>query len=124
MHEVAIMSDIIRAALAELGKHDVTAVEEMVLVVGDLTSLGEDQLTFAYEVMTKDTLLEGSRLVVEHEGVVLSCPSCGYDGPAATLESDYREHTVPILSCPECGGSVKVTAGEACRISSLKVIGG
>jgi len=123
MHEVAVMSSVIRAALEELEKHDVSAVEEMVLVIGDLTSLGEDQLTFAYEVMTRDTPLEGSKLVIEHENVCLLCSSCGYDGPAETLENDYHEHTIPILSCPKCGGSVKVTAGEACRISSLKIIG-
>ena len=122
MHEVAIMSSVIQAALEELEKHNVSAVEEMVLVVGDLTSLGEDQLTFVYEVMTRDTPLEGSKLVIEHEKVCLLCSSCGYDGPAETLENDYHEHTIPILSCPECGGNVKVTAGEACRISSLKII--
>jgi hydrogenase nickel incorporation protein HypA/HybF len=113
---------VIRAALAELEKHEVSAVEELVLIIGDLTSLGEDQMAFAYEVMTRDTPLEGSRLVIEHEKVNLLCSSCGYDGPAETLENDYNEHTIPILSCPKCGGGVKVTAGEACRISSLKVI--
>jgi len=123
MHEVAIMSSVIRAALEELERHDVSSVEEMVLVVGDLTSLGEDQLRFAYEVMTRDTQLEGSVLVIEHENVRLLCSSCGYDGPAKTFESDYHEHTIPILSCPECGGNVKVTAGETCRIKSLKIIG-
>ena len=123
MHEVAVMSSVIQAALAELEKHDVSAVKEMVLVVGDLTSLGEEQLTFAYDIMIKNTSLEGSRLVIEREEVVLLCSSCGYDGPAETLESDYHEHTVPILSCPKCKGSVKVTAGDACRISSLKIVG-
>ena len=120
MHEVAIMSDIIKAALAELTKYDVLKVEELQLVIGDLTSLGEDQLRFAYEIMTKNTILENSELMVEAEHVRLKCAGCGYEGPADTLESDYHEHTVPILSCPECGGGVEITAGEACRISTIK----
>ena len=120
MHEVAIMSDIIKAALAELEKYDVLEVEELQLVIGDLTSLGEDQLRFAYEIMIKNTLLENSQLMMEAEHVRLKCAGCGYEGPADTLESDYHEHTVPILSCPECGGSVEITAGESCKIVSIK----
>lgn len=122
MHEVAIMDSIIKAALAELDKYDVSAVEELVLVIGDLTSLGEDQLQFAYEIMTKNTILEGSKLTVEQEHVNVLCGACGYDGPAGTLESDYHEHTIPIISCPSCGGKVKVTAGESCKISSIKIM--
>ena len=114
------MSDIIKAALAELEKYDVLEVEELQLVIGDLTSLGEDQLRFAYEIMTRNTALENSELSIEQEHVRLKCAGCGYNGPADTLESDYHEHTVPILSCPECGGNVQITAGEACRISSIR----
>ena len=120
MHEVAIMSDIIKAALAELEKYNVLEVEELQLVIGDLTSLGEDQLRFAYEIMTKNTILENSQLIVEAEPVRLKCGGCGYNGPANTLESDYHEHTVPILSCPKCGGGVEITAGESCKISTIK----
>ena len=120
MHEVAIMSDIIKAALAELEKYNVLEVEELQLVIGDLTSLGEDQLRFAYEIMTKNTILENSQLIVEAEPVRLKCRGCGYNGPANTLESDYHEHTVPILSCPKCGGGVEITAGESCKISTIK----
>ena len=120
MHEVAVMTSVIEAALSELEKHDVTDVEELVLLVGDLTSLGEDQLQFAYEIMTRNTVLDGSKLVVEHEEVRIRC-KCGYDGKAETLENDYHEHTVPILACPLCSGPVEITAGQSCMIRSLKI---
>ena len=64
-----MVSDIVSAILKELEKYSVERVEEVVLVVGDMTSLGEEQLEFAYEIVTKETKLEGSKLVIEHEKI-------------------------------------------------------
>ena len=121
MHEVSVMADIIKAVLDELSKHDVACVEEVVIVIGDLTNLGEEQLLFAFEVMTKDTLLSGARLVTEHEPIRLKCEACGFDGPADVLKNEGYDHSIPVLSCPECKGPVKVTEGMACCVRSIKI---
>ena len=118
------MSDIIKAALEELSKYDIAGVEELVIVIGDLTNLGEEQMTFAFEVMTKDTILSDAKLVVEHEPIRLECKACGYDGPAEILRSEGYDHSVPVLSCPECNGPVTVKEGMACCIRSMKVRNG
>ena len=122
MHEVSVVSDIVSAILKELEKYNVEKVEEVVLVVGDMTSLGEEQLEFAYEIVTKETKLEGSKLVIEHEKIRVRCNECGYEGEVRMLESDYGEHTIPILSCPKCNGKVKVTAGQTCMVRNLKIV--
>ena len=114
------MSDIIKATLEELKKHNVAGVDELVLVIGDMTNLGEDQLSFAYDVMTQGTILSGSELVIEHEKIRLKCKTCEYDGPAEILMNDGYDHTIPVLSCPECKGSVNVVEGMACRVRSIK----
>lgn len=121
MHEVSVISDIVKAVLGELSKHDITGVDEVSLVIGELTNLGEDQMTFAFEVMTKDTILSGSRLVIEYEPVHLKCKVCDFDGPAKILKNDGYEHTIPILSCPDCNGGVNVTKGMECCVKSIKV---
>ena len=69
MHEVSVVSDIVSAILRELENYKVEKVEEVVLVVGEMTSLGQEQLEFAYEIVTKDTKLEGSKLVIENEKI-------------------------------------------------------
>ena len=69
MHEVSIISSIIDSVLVELGKHQVEKVEEVYLTLGSLTFLGEDQLEFAYDVLSKGTKLDGSKLVIEKEDV-------------------------------------------------------
>lgn len=120
MHEVSVVSGIIDAAVAELKNHNVTKVDELTVIIGDLTSLGEEQMQFAYEVMIKDTPLEGSIIRFEREPVNLRC-KCGFEGPADTISNDFYNHVVPVLSCPECKGGVEITSGQTCRIKSMTV---
>ena len=122
MHEVSVVSDIVSAILKELENYNVERVEEVVLVVGEMTSLGDEQLEFAYEIVTKETKLEGSKLVIEHEKIRVKCKECDYEGEVRMLESDYGEHTIPILSCPKCNGKVRVTAGQTCMVRNLKIV--
>lgn len=122
MHEVSVVSDLVSAILRELEKYKVEKVEEVTLVIGDLTMLGSEQMEFAYEVVTKDTPLEGSKLIIEHEAIEVRCDSCGYEGGVESIKSDYDEHAIPILSCPKCKGSVKVTAGQSCCVKNLRIV--
>lgn len=122
MHEVSVVSDLVSAILKELEKYNAESVEEVTLTIGDLTSLGAEQMEFAFEIITKGTKLEGAKLTVENEGIEVHCESCGYDGPVENLESDFTDHAIPILSCPECKGHVKVTAGQTCSVKNLRIV--
>jgi hydrogenase nickel incorporation protein HypA/HybF len=121
MHEVSVMSGIVESVLKELEKHQVIRVEEVQLTLGELTYLGEEQLQFAYEIITRDTPLEGSKLVIEPEDTELQCVSCGYQGPADKLGAEYHM-SMPSLVCPKCKGKVRVLKGQSCRVTSLKVV--
>ncbi|MBO6084679.1 MAG: hydrogenase maturation nickel metallochaperone HypA [Candidatus Methanomethylophilaceae archaeon] len=122
MHEVSVVSNMVEAILKELEKYDVERVEEVNVLIGDLTSLGAEQLEFAYEIVTRGTILEGSRFVIEREEVRVRCTECGYGGPADTLESDFMDHSVSVIACPKCGGHVEITAGQACRVRDLNIV--
>jgi len=121
VHEVSVMSDIIKATLSELSKHNVAGVEELILVIGDLTNLGEEQMSFAFEIMTKGTMLEGAKLTIENEPIRLKCKICEFDGPAEIIKNEGYDHTIPVLSCPKCNGPVTVTEGMACMVRSIKI---
>lgn len=121
MHEVSVMSAIVESVLNELEKHSVLKVEEVLLTLGELTFLGEEQLQFAYEIITRDTVLEGSTLVIQPEETELQCLSCGYQGPADKLGEEYHM-VMPSLVCPKCRGGVKVLKGQSCRVTSMKVV--
>jgi hydrogenase nickel incorporation protein HypA/HybF len=122
MHEVSVMTSILESVKDELESHSYDKVEELVLVVGELTYLGKDQLEFAYEVLTRGTDLEGSKLVIMDEPVEIKCEPCGYQGPAEYLSDESFHYNVPMLTCPKCGSGVKVLKGKSCRVTSVKVV--
>ncbi|QLH75497.1 MAG: hydrogenase maturation nickel metallochaperone HypA [Methanomassiliicoccales archaeon] len=122
MHEVSVMASILEGVRKELESHEYDKVEELVLVVGELTYLGREQLEFAYEVLTRGTDLEGSLLVINDEPVEVKCGSCGYSGPVEHLSDDSFHVSVPKLSCPRCGSNVEVLKGKSCRVTSVKVV--
>ena len=116
------MASIIESVLAELEKHDVEKVEEVDLVIGELTFLGEEQLSFAFEILTKDNILTGSKLNITHEKIKVRCPSCGYEGGIGYVEELADHMVVPDLSCPKCSSRVEVTKGRGCGVTSVKVV--
>ena len=121
MHEVSVMASIVEAVLQELATHDIEKVEEVDLVIGELTFLGADQLEFAFEIITRGTMLEGSKLNISQEKIEVRCPSCEYLGPVAYMnEGDH--FSVPNLACPKCGGAVEVIKGKSCGVRSVKVV--
>jgi hydrogenase nickel incorporation protein HypA/HybF len=122
MHEVGVMTSILEAILDEIKDRKVEKVEEVLLTIGDLTYLGEDQLRFAFEILTRGTILEGSNLVVEHEGVEVRCPSCGYKGDAEYYQDDMYLSNVPTLNCPQCGARAEVLKGKSCTVRSIRVV--
>lgn len=115
------MASIVEAVLQELATHDIEKVEEVDLVIGELTFLGVDQLEFAFEIITRGTILEGSKLNTGQEKIEVRCPSCEYQGPVDYLrEGDH--FSVPNLACPRCGGAVEVIKGKSCGVRSVKVV--
>ncbi|MBC7107718.1 MAG: hydrogenase maturation nickel metallochaperone HypA [Methanomassiliicoccales archaeon] len=122
MHEVSVMSDIINAVLGQLGHYEIEKVEEVVLVVGELTFLGEEQLRFAFEILSKGTILEGAELIIETEKAILRCPSCGFEGPPEHIGDGTFHFSIPILSCPKCGNQADIIKGKCCGVTSVKVV--
>jgi hydrogenase nickel incorporation protein HypA/HybF len=122
VHEFSVTSQIVQSVLAEAEKRGTKKVTEVDLVVGKLTFLGLEQVRFAFEVLTKDTILEGAKLVIEEQEGVVKCSNCGYVG-GFKYEDDPLYHVpVPTLKCPRCGSVVEITAGKECTIKSIKLI--
>lgn len=122
MHEVSVVTSLVDAVIAELEKYDVTRVNSVTIIIGDLTNLGDEQMSFAYEIVTRGTVLDGSELIIEHEPIELDCEGCGYVGPAVVLsDPDFDTHSIPVLSCPKCGGHVKVVKGMSCMVKCMDI---
>ncbi len=121
MHEFSTMSGIVNAVREEGKKHNADAITKVVLEIGELTFLGEEQLRFAFDVLTKDTEMEGAELVIEKVEPKVVCPVCGYEGNVEYDEKEEFHIQFPILKCPVCGSDVGITSGRECLIKNIEI---
>ena len=79
MHEISIVENIVEIITAEIPKHGITKVESIKLVIGEMQQVVPDTLLFAFDVLSKDTPLEGAKLIIESLPIRGCCKSCLQD---------------------------------------------
>lgn len=110
MHELSICGAI--AAIVDRNA-DGRPVTNIYLQIGQLRQIVPDTLIYCWSVVTSDTPLDGSSLVVEHVPARLDCLDCGH----------VSEVGGPPLACRDCSGSaVRVVAGDECLVTSLDLV--
>ena len=119
MHEFSIMSQIVQAILNEAKKNQLKTISKVILEVGELTFLGEEQLRFCYDVLSKDNLLHSSELVIEKVEPEIECTECGFSGNLEYLEADEFHFRLPKFTCPECDSKVDIIKGKDCVIREI-----
>lgn len=121
MHEFSVMTQIVESVLAEAKKRDAHKVEQVELEIGEFTMLGHEQMRFAYEVLSKETILNGSKLEIRTIKGKIKCESCGYEGNAKVAE-DAPHRTAPVLECPKCHAPARLTEGRDCVIRNIRMV--
>ncbi len=113
MHEMGIamqVADIAKASIPE--DMTDTPVERVNLKVGKLAAVVPDSLRFCFEIITKDTQLEGAELNIEVVPVQAKCKDCGAEW---TIDD-------PVFKCEKCGsGSLEIVSGREIEISSIEI---
>jgi hydrogenase nickel incorporation protein HypA/HybF len=122
VHEFSVTNQIVQNVLAEAEKRGAKKVTEVHLTIGKLTFLGLEQVRFAYEILAKDTIMEGSKLIIEEQEGFVKCSNCGYQG-GFKYEDDPLYHVpVPTLKCPKCSSTVVIAAGKEIIIRNIKML--
>ena len=81
------------------------------LDVGHLRQVVPPTLVYCWGIVSEDTPLAGSELVIHHIPAVLDCHECGQ----RTTVTGY-----PLIRCEHCGsGSVRVVSGEEFMLTSM-----
>jgi hydrogenase nickel incorporation protein HypA/HybF len=113
VHELALCSAVYEVVdRAREGR----VVEVVALTVGQLRQVVPETLVACWEVVTTDTPLAGSTLLIDHVPVTLECAECG--------ASTQVEETL-LLACGGCGSrAVRVVSGEEFLVAALEVADG
>lgn len=113
MHELSIVQSVVSSvvdALPGLGHPQVLSVK---LRVGELSGVVEASLQFCYEAATAGTVLEGSKLEVEHVPAAIYCPKCDAVVDLPGIQS---------FRCPQCNQpSGDLRRGRELDIESLQI---
>ena len=122
MHEGSITTQIVESVKTEATQRKARKVLEVYLQIGCLTFLNPEQVKFWYEILTKDTILEGSRLITEEVNGSVRCSACGYSGGLKHVDSSLPHMPMPTLQCPECNGAVEIVKGKDCVVKRIKML--
>lgn len=95
MHEVGIAASILESVEAEARRRPESRFAAVGVRIGELSNVDQDALSFAFEALTRKTLLEDLRLEVEWCPRRQKCLDCGEE----FVPKDFG------LSCPKCAGS-------------------
>ena len=101
-----------QTVLAELKKVQPAHLIRARIVAGGLHQLVPDNLTFAYEVLTKDTPAAGSVLNIRHAPITAECRKCHWRGKIQGA----------LFACGGCkAGDIEITGGRELYLDSIEV---
>ena len=116
MHEYVYADRILQSVLQEIGQRE--GPTTVTVEVGEMLGLTRVSLSSAYDVLSKGTKAEGSKLKVKFSKGAVDCPKCGFHG---RMQMKGHLHAVdPTFACPDCGGALKVSAGLEARLISIE----
>jgi hydrogenase nickel incorporation protein HypA/HybF len=120
VHELSIATSLVDALLEIAKKQSAIKVLAVQLKVGKLRLISLDQLRFSYEILSKGTLLEGSRLTIKETPGITTCPNCGYSREFETGDMSFH-FTLPTMKCPKCATDLKIEGGDECVITKVRM---
>jgi len=113
MHELAIVEDLIDQTRTEIENSGQTGrVLRLDLTIGRLSGVYCDSIRFAFDLLSRDTLLEGAELYITEPKATCHCHACD-----ARVEIDEI-----VVQCPECdGGNVSIDGGRQLLLQSIEL---
>jgi len=112
MHEISICEGILQVIEDQAVAHNFTQVKSLRLEVGPMAGIELEALHFSYEVVTRGTIADKSKLEVIRLPVQAWCMPC-----SRSVKVEQR-----FEACPECGSyQVEINGGDELRIKDMEV---
>ena len=113
MHELSIAMSIVDLAREEAESRGALGVDVVYLKLGPLSGVVKEALIFSYEAACHQTLLEGSKLIIEEVRIIANCPTC---------RRPRRIQSVQRLCCAECGTPTpEILEGRELMVTALEL---
>ncbi len=112
MHELKICESLFEMVDQEQRTRHFSRVCRVRLEIGRFSCLEPEALRYAFEIVARDTILEGATLEIDQPPGRATCLTCGSDVALDTRLSD----------CPSCGGKqLRPNGGDQMRFIEMEV---
>jgi hydrogenase nickel incorporation protein HypA/HybF len=112
MHELSVTENILDIAIRHADRAEANRISDLYLVIGDLSSIIDDSVQFYWDILTKNTIAEESRLHFKRIHTVLECKNC---------EQEYQPNGKDLV-CPTCGGiQINIISGNEFYLESINI---
>jgi hydrogenase nickel incorporation protein HypA/HybF len=116
MHELPVINSILVIVLKHAAANRVQKIVAIHLQVGVLSDLEDTWMQQYFDYVSKGSLAEGAKLVVERIPAVMRCAGCGH-----SFEINIKDGVKPV--CPECKGeSHNLVSGREYYIKNMEVL--
>lgn len=114
MHELAITQGIIDIAVPETEKHGAKKIMSIKIKIGEFSGVVPQCIQEYFNIVSRGTIAENAKLVIERIPVTIRCHSCGFEGEMNREKIKFK--------CPACGSAeIRMLSGKEYYVDSLEV---
>lgn len=111
MHEYGVVQNVVDLIMQRINEKPLK-VTDINLVIGELSSYVDDSIQFYFDILSKDTPLDGAKLHFKRVPAVFGCTHCG---------AEFTRRGMAFV-CPFCGGDgAYIRQGMEFYIESIEV---
>lgn len=123
MHEYAITESIFEVVLDTAKKENVKSVIKASIEIGPFSQVYFDQVSFWWEILIKDSILENSDLVCKKLPGKIRCNNCNTISIVEFDEIVDRDFQTNFFQCKKCSSyKTEILEGRDVRIVDLEVV--
>ena len=116
MHELPVIQSLFDICLKHARSNKARRILSVTLKIGEASDLQEEWIQRYYEFLCKDTIAEGSKLVIERVPLFVRCKNCEEE-----FHVDLRREK--NVQCPKCGGtSFGYVSGREYSVESMEIV--
>ena len=111
MHELSLVQGVLNVALRAAEKGGAQRLLAVYVKVGAYSEVIPSYMEECFTLLSRDTMAQGAKLVVEEIPVTVRCNACGYEGGVARRQR----------CCPVCGSEgITMLTGRECYVDRLE----
>lgn len=120
MHEFSIAQQIVQVVRRTARENKAQQVERVVVVIGELALLSEEQIRFwVEEIFSHESMTRRAKLEIIVKPALARCSQCGFQG-APGCPGPEAHFLLPSLTCPRCGHpGMAIEEGRECQVQKI-----